>query len=130
MFLPVIHVDSEEQAIENAKIAFGSGADGLFLFSHIRDTSAFADIYDAVREQDPAKWIGLNFGPQLGAVDTLDWIHHKRVDGVWLSHAQIGDTTVGSDMAGLLLKRPGSPIPSCCSAVSPTSCSHRPIIST
>ena len=111
VFLPVVHVDSGPQALENAKIAFGSGADGLFLVSHISDTSQFTEIYDEVREQAPAKWIGLNYGPHFNATDILDWIRNKRVDGIWLNHAQIGDTTVGSDMARLLLKRPSVPHP-------------------
>ncbi len=111
VFLPVIHVDSEEQAVENAKIAFESRADGLYLVSHIHDVSQFMEIFDKVAEAHPGKWVGLNFGPRFGAVDPLDWIRHKRVDGIWLNHAQIGDATVGSDMARLLLQRSSVPHP-------------------
>ena len=65
---PVIHAKDEEQAILNAKIAFESGADGIFLINHnswpvpfhITAEVLMEQIFPAVKSAFPEKWIGLN----------------------------------------------------------------------
>lgn len=61
VILPVIHIETELQAIENATITEREGCDGVFLidmrgYGHQR----LFEIYDAVHSKLPDFWIGLN----------------------------------------------------------------------
>lgn len=65
-FLPVVHCVGLEfggagHAFVNAKIAFGNGADGIFLIGHNVSASDMLYLYENVRKQYPDKWIGINF---------------------------------------------------------------------
>ncbi len=86
-FLPVIHAESEKQAVRNAQIAFDGGADGVFLINHTIDASALLQCSDAVLNELPDLWVGLNF---LGATNSnaLEWIP-RRVSGLWTDNAGI-----------------------------------------
>lgn len=57
----VIHVEAKAQALSNAIIAFGEGADGIFLINHSISSGDLRDIYFGVREAYPHEWIGINF---------------------------------------------------------------------
>lgn len=60
-FFPVIHAESFEQTLRNARIAFENGADGIFLINHAIDARRLCAIYDMVSRTHPGKQIGLNF---------------------------------------------------------------------
>ncbi|MES3004808.1 MAG: hypothetical protein V4690_01695 [Patescibacteria group bacterium] len=57
----MIHVETENQAIRNTKIAEENGADGVFLINHRISHKELQKVYLAVRNQFPKFWIGLNF---------------------------------------------------------------------
>ena len=58
--LPVIHVASVKQAVKNAEIAFGAGADGIFPINHGgMSAKKLLSIYASVRQDFANKWIGV-----------------------------------------------------------------------
>lgn len=59
-FLPVIHVASASQALEQTSLAFAHGADGVFLIDHRRRHPHLIRTYLQVRQEFPDRWIGLN----------------------------------------------------------------------
>ena len=73
LFLPVVHVTSDEQALNQAKIAFDNGADGIFLIDHKRKYPKLIKSYTVVREQYKDKWIGLNF-LDLKSIDAVEHV--------------------------------------------------------
>jgi hypothetical protein len=85
--LPVIHVDSLEQAQCNSRIARDAGADGVFLINHAMSDSELLDIHTEVAGQHPGWWIGVNcLG--LTPVQVFEAIS-ARVGGVWVDNAGI-----------------------------------------
>ena len=59
---PVIHIDSETQATEQAALAIESGADGIYLIDHnSHDTALLLSAYNSVRDTFPSGFVGLNF---------------------------------------------------------------------
>lgn len=60
--LPVIHVRSYEQALENVKIARGEGADGVFFISHGHVSDDYvAACQSFIKTEFPDLWSGVNF---------------------------------------------------------------------
>jgi phosphoribosylanthranilate isomerase len=85
--LPVIHVDSLEQAERNTGIAREAGADGAFLINHGMADEALLDIQAAVADTHTGWWVGVNclgMSPEqvFGAVP-------RKVNGVWVDNAGI-----------------------------------------
>lgn len=62
-FTTVIHVKSDDQAIEQAKIAFDNGAGGIFLIDHDRRWPDLMLTYEKVRAEIcyEGKWVGVNY---------------------------------------------------------------------
>lgn len=60
-FLVVIHAVTEEQSLRNVEVAFGNGADGVFLINHDGSPVMLKQVYTAVRKEFCGAWIGLNF---------------------------------------------------------------------
>lgn len=60
---PVIHIDSEAQATEQATLALESGADGVYLIDHhnTHDTALLLSAYNSVKGTFPSGFVGLNF---------------------------------------------------------------------
>lgn len=86
--LPVVHVDSLEQARLNAKVARKAGADGVFLINHGMRDEQLLGIHAEVRLDHPGWWVGVNclglppetaFSMISGAVDGL-WVDDAGVD--------------------------------------------------
>lgn len=95
--LVVIHAETTEQALRNAKIAFENGADGLFLINHRIDRKKLYSCYRVVRNQFPDYWIGLNW---LGMAN--EWALKEMrdsMDGLWLDN--IGVNEYCSESKGL-----------------------------
>jgi len=85
--LPVIHVDSLEQAHRNSLIARDAGADGVFLINHRMNDEALLAIHDAIADAHSGWWVGVNclgLSPEqvFGAVS-------RKVGGVWVDNAGI-----------------------------------------
>lgn len=85
-FLAVVHVEGGAQALRNAYIAREEGADGIFLINHSIPYSSLFECYQAVRDQLPGFWIGLNC-LDLGR-SAVNFIP-KDTAGLWVDNAGI-----------------------------------------
>lgn len=60
--MAVIHAVSESQVLRNARLAFNSGADGVFLINHDIEAERLVGLYCLAREDNGKdKFIGVNF---------------------------------------------------------------------
>ncbi len=59
--LVVVHAENTDQVLRNATIAFGEGADGIFLINHSIGHRDLFVCYEEVRKAYPDEWIGLNW---------------------------------------------------------------------
>jgi len=88
--LPVIHVDSLEQALRNAGIARAAGAEGVFLINHGMADVELLGIHEVVADAHSGWFIGVNcLG--LSPVETFEAISQK-VGGVWVDNAGIEES--------------------------------------
>lgn len=88
--LPVIHVESQEQALRNARIARDAGADGVFLISHGMMTSrALLELQAVVADAQPGWWVGVNCLSMKP--DQVFAAVSPKVDGVWTDNAGIDE---------------------------------------
>lgn len=85
----VIHTVSEKQASENVKIAFESGADGVFLINHNSDYKNLLEIHREIRRQYPMFWIGLNL-LDLSVLSALDAVPDDT-SGLWVDDAGLNE---------------------------------------
>jgi uncharacterized protein len=90
VLLPVIHVESEHQALRNALLARESGCDGVFLINHSISQQQLLDIYAVVRSAAPGFWLGVNC---LGLDHPLPLFVDDRLDGIWVDNAGIDELT-------------------------------------
>jgi len=88
--LPVIHVESLDQALRNAQIARQAGCDGVFLINHAGPYSELLAIHRAVFSEHPDCWIGVNC-LDLSPRDVFEQISDE-VAGVWVDNAGIDET--------------------------------------
>lgn len=89
--LPVIHVESEEQALRNARLARVAGCDGAFLINHGIDTDTLLRAHAGVVEALPDWWLGVNC---LGVPPAEVFARFSaRVAGVWIDDAGIDEAT-------------------------------------
>lgn len=88
--LPVIHVETEEQAMQNVKIAQDCGADGVFIISHgyFSGTQLF-ELALKLKRAFNGFWIGVNCldMPPLDVISTMP----LEIDGVWSDNARIDE---------------------------------------
>lgn len=89
--LPVIHVESESQALRNADLALDAGSDGLFLINHSIGSEALLEIHATVANHFEDAWIGVNC-LDLPPVDVFRRIP-GRVGGVWADNAMIDESS-------------------------------------
>ncbi len=90
VLLPVIHVDSPEQAVRNAELCSEAGADGVFV---INQGSSLETVGHAIEGIDSNLgrdfWIGIN---RLGYRPTKVFENlHPLVSGVWSDNSGISD---------------------------------------
>ncbi|MCK5536162.1 MAG: hypothetical protein KAI79_05000 [Bacteroidales bacterium] len=100
--LPVIHVESSEQAIENCRIALDSGAHGVFLINHHYLYEHLLEVYNSVRKIFPDAWIGLNFldlSPYEAMLTTP-----LSVNGIWTDNALIDENKKDQPLANEVIK--------------------------
>jgi hypothetical protein len=88
--LPVIHVESESQALRNVELALDAGSDGLFLINHSIGSEALLEIHAAVACRFADAWIGVNCLDLL-PTDVFRRIS-ERVGGVWADNAMIDES--------------------------------------
>jgi len=89
VILPVIHVETETQAIRNAKMAFKEGCDGIFLINHGKPYSLLLEIHSTVVKEFPDWWVGVNC---LGVKPENVFSNiNNSVKGVWVDNAKINE---------------------------------------
>lgn len=87
--LPVIHVESHQQALRNTKVAHRAGCDGIFLINHDVSHPDLMDIHKAVVDEFPDWWIGIN---SLGLQpESMFSDLPNRVAGLWTDNARIDE---------------------------------------
>lgn len=89
VILPVIHVDSEAQALRNVEIARNANADGVFLINHGMSATELLSIHRVVFAQYSDWWIGVNC-LDLTPVQVFQAIDNT-VKGVWVDNAMIDE---------------------------------------
>lgn len=91
VILPVVHVESEEQARRNSELAADAGCDGVFLINHFSDHEHLLSIHAAVARSMPGYWVGVNcLGLHPGRVFE---VVTPAVGGVWADNAEIDERT-------------------------------------
>ena len=87
--LPVIHVESYDQALRNVNVARQQGCHGVFLINHDLPYERLLAIHHQVFKQHPDWWIGVNC---LGlAPRQLFGKLSVEVAGLWVDNAQIDE---------------------------------------
>jgi uncharacterized protein len=109
--LPVIHVDTLEQARRNARIAREAGTHGVFLINHGITDQALLDVHAAVADEQPGWWVGVNclgMSPEavFRAIPTT-------VGGVWVDHAGIDESQDQQPFADRVLAVRDARVPRC-----------------
>ena len=100
--LPVIHVDSAEQALRNVQIAREALTDGCFLISHGRaaDDHLLA-VHAEIAAASPGWWVGINC-LTLSVAEVFERVG-DRAAGVWVDDALIDETQSVQDAAQKVL---------------------------
>ncbi len=109
--LPVVHVDSLEQAQRNARIAREARADGAFLINHGMADQALLDIHAAVADAQVGWWVGVNcLGMSPGQVFATV---SGKVSGVWVDNAGIEEAQEQQPHAERVLDVRDARVPGC-----------------
>ena len=91
--LPVIHVTSEEQALENAWLCADAGIEGVFLINHKKNHNHLFRTAEAVHRVLPSLWLGLN------ALDlSPEQVMNKApefIRGIWCDNPGLIEDSVG-----------------------------------
>jgi len=93
--LPVIHVQDNEQAEANIRLAMEAGCPGVFLINHDFPYDELLPIMRHVRLAFPNYWIGVNFLAQTGRIAFP--VLADGVDGYWADDARIDERRTASD---------------------------------
>lgn len=99
---PVIHLQNEELAILNAKMAQNAGAYGVFVIQMNGYDEAVIPIALAIRDACPTLKIGVNL-LSMSPSDSLIHAHDATLDAMWSDRP--GVTSVGLDDSGMLLRQ-------------------------
>ena len=105
--LPVIHVETREQAFRNVEIAKACGADGIFLISHgIISDKELWELSAEVKKRFFPIWVGINcLG--LSAQEVVSMLPNDNtettVDGIWTDNAKIDEQHVEQHYAEKVL---------------------------
>lgn len=93
VLLPVIHVESYDQAFFNVNLAYNADADGVWLINHgSLDAMKLMDIKNRIKQDFSDFWIGLNClditsAAAFGFMRDFDYI----ADGYWTDNAAIDE---------------------------------------
>ncbi len=98
--LPVIHVESEEQALRNARTARAAEADGIFLINHMGLCEDLLAIHRRLHEEFPDWWIGVNC-LDLDPEDVFELLP-REVAGLWVDDATIDERTRDQPQAEMI----------------------------
>lgn len=102
--LPVIHLLDGKTAYEQAKLAFGVGADGVFLISHGNQDQLVMQLAAAWKKRHPDWNLGWNL-LGVNAADSLLFARLAEIDMVWTDRPGVGSrgaSDVGRAVAAAL----------------------------
>lgn len=87
-FYPVLHVLTSQQALEQSKLLFENGADGLFLISHEGDNKLVTSLVAEVKSKFPSLKVGINL---LGrnALSAMEEAIEVKADMLWCDFAYV-----------------------------------------
>ena len=88
VFLPVIHVVTEEQTLRNVAVAVDAKADGIFLINHNIHANELMLVFRSVKNKFPNLWIGINF-LDLFTEDASEEVINIGASGLWTDNACI-----------------------------------------
>lgn len=93
--LPVIHVESRDQALRNVARAVEAGANGVFLINHSMSAPSLWSIFESVRSEHPDYWMGVNF-LDLGLIEAVTWAVSTKaaVNALWTDRSFVSDRSV------------------------------------
>jgi predicted TIM-barrel enzyme len=102
VILPVIHVESQDQALRNTEVAKTAGCDGVFLINHSIYSEELLGIAHRVRDSFPDWWIGVNcldLAPEavFACVD-------EAISGIWVDNAFVDERTGEQPVAERVLE--------------------------
>lgn len=94
VILPVIHVQTEHQVLTNAKAAFETGCDGVFLIN-MQDPETLArmshenlfKMHQLVKKEFGTWWVGVNY-LDLPTAKTFEYAD-STINGIWADDAEI-----------------------------------------
>lgn len=89
--LPVIHVESLEQAERNAAIAYRAGCDGVFLINHGLSVFKLLEIHYVVASNFRNWWVGVNCLGLRPEEVFAKAASTKRVAGIWTDNMGIDE---------------------------------------
>ena len=116
--IPVIHHIEPSLSLEQAKLAFELGADGVFLISHQDDDASLIPLAKQIRQERPTAWLGINFlSMGLPGAFRLVIDSDVRIDGVWSDRPGVSSEGYETEALHLatyraLLDDAGRPVPS------------------
>lgn len=94
VILPVIHVESEDQTLSNARIVYEAGCDGAFLINMQNPNTLtrmshdnLLNMHQLVKKEFATWWVGVNY-LDLPAVKIFENVN-SSVSGVWADNAEI-----------------------------------------
>lgn len=109
--LPVVHVVTLQQALDNVGIAKEVGANGIFLINHDVSDQDLLAIHDSVADSFPDFWTGVNC---LGLTpDEVFCVISEKVHGVWADNAGIEEHTAKQEIAETVLSIKNKHVPNC-----------------
>ncbi|MCX6725718.1 MAG: adenine phosphoribosyltransferase [Candidatus Shapirobacteria bacterium] len=86
--LPVVHVKTEKQTLNNVFIAKENGADGAFLISmEGMNHHDLLKMYEVVQKEVPTFWLGINY-LDLRAIHVFENLN-SHINGAWVDDAEI-----------------------------------------
>ena len=89
VILPVIHAESQDQALRNVKIAIDCQADGAFLINHAISSEQLFEIASVALKAYPDFWLGIN-ALGLSPRRIFEQIP-EGIRGVWVDNAMVDE---------------------------------------
>jgi uncharacterized protein len=95
-FLPVLHIKTQTQTLEQVELLIDNGAGGVFLIHHTQRYPVSREIFSQVRDRYPDLWLGINL-LDLSAPEALSLLTEpgtKRLDALWSDDSGVTDRRV------------------------------------
>lgn len=100
--LPVIHVETADQALRNAEIAQKADCAGVFLINHSIGWRKLLEIAHNVNVAFPKLWLGVNC-LDLAPEEVFNRVNHT-ISGIWVDNAKVLEHASLQDAADRILE--------------------------